>query len=185
MTMSVDGFIADRSGDVNRLYPDLAELRETELLQESIRTTGAVLMGRHAYDMAQGDFTGYEFQVPIFVLTNHVPEKAAKGENGQLSFHFVTDGIKSAFEKARAAAGHKNVVVIGGADTTQQCIRAGLFDEIMVGIVPVLLGEGIRLFEHLGDQQIELIKTKVIESPGRIDILYRVVRDSGGSREIS
>jgi dihydrofolate reductase len=185
MTMSVDGFIADRSGDVNRLYPDLAELRKTDLLQESIRTTGAVLMGRHAYDMAQGDFTGYEFQVPIFVLTHHVPEKAAKGENGRLSFHFVTDGIKSALEKARAAAGDKNVVVIGGANTTQQCIRAELFDEIMVGIVPVLLGEGIRLFEYLGSQQIELIKTKVIESPGSIDILYRVVRDSGDSHEIS
>jgi len=65
VTMSIDGFIADRNTDVSRLYPDLDELRKTELLQGSIRTTGAVVMGRHAYDMAQGDFTGYEYQVPI------------------------------------------------------------------------------------------------------------------------
>src|SRR6266700_3662106 len=94
MTMSLDGFVNDRNGDVLSLYPDLAALRETELLQESINTTGAVVMGRHAYDMAQGDFTNYEYQVPIFVLTHVVPEKVAKGQNGQLTFTFVTDGIE-------------------------------------------------------------------------------------------
>ena len=71
--MSVVGFIAGHGRDVNRLYPDLIELRKTELLKEQIRTTWAVLMGRHAYDMAQEDFTGYEFQVPIFVLTPDFP----------------------------------------------------------------------------------------------------------------
>src|SRR5207249_3435023 len=79
-TMSLDGFINDRNGSVQSLYPDLEELRKTEMLQESIRTTGAVVMGRHAYDMGEGDFTDYEYQVPIFVLTHHVPEKVAKGE---------------------------------------------------------------------------------------------------------
>ncbi len=64
-TMSLDGFIADRHGDVSRLYPDLDALRKTEMLQEEIRTTGAVVMGRHAYDMAQGDLTGYEFRCCI------------------------------------------------------------------------------------------------------------------------
>jgi dihydrofolate reductase len=85
MTMSLDGFVNDRNGDVSRLYPDLAALRQTEMLQESIKTTGAVVMGRRAYDMAEGDFTDYEFQVPVFVLTHHVPEKVAKGENEKLS----------------------------------------------------------------------------------------------------
>ena len=77
-TMSLDGFMSDRHGDISRLYPDLQALRRTEMLQEEIQTTGAVVMGRRAYDMAEGDVTDYEFQVPIFVLTHHVPEKVAK-----------------------------------------------------------------------------------------------------------
>ena len=176
MAMSLDGFVNDRNGDVGRLYPDLEALRKTEMLQELIKTTGAVVMGRHAYAMAEGDFTGYEFQVPIFVLSHAVPEKVAKGENERLSFTFVTDGIESAIEKAKAAAGDKYVTVIGGANTAQQCIQAGLLDEIQIGIVPVLLGEGLRLFEHIGTEQIELESTRVIESPGRTDLRFRVVK---------
>src|SRR5207302_6837561 len=118
-TMSLDGFMNDRNGDVNRLYPDLQALRSTEMLQEEIRTTGAVVMGRRAYDMAEGDLTDYEYQVPIFVLTHHVPEKVAKGENERLTFTFVTDGVESALEKAKEAAGDENVMVIGGANTAQ------------------------------------------------------------------
>jgi dihydrofolate reductase len=176
MTMSLDGFVNDRNGDVLSLYPDLAALRETELLQESINTTGAVVMGRHAYDMAKGDFTNYEYQVPIFVLTHVVPEKVAKGQNGQLTFTFVTDGIESAIGRAKAAAGDKYVTVIGGTSTTQQLIKARLFDEIEVGIVPVLLCEGLRLFEHLGAEQIQLERVRVIESPSRTDLRFRVVQ---------
>ena len=140
MTISLDGFVNDRNGDVSRLYPDLAALRQTEMLQEEIKTTGAVVMGRRAYNMAEGDFTGYEFQVPIFVLTHHIPEKVAKGENEKLSFTFVTDGIESAIEQAKAAAGEKYVAVIGGPATVQQCIEKGLLDEIQIGIVRILLG---------------------------------------------
>jgi dihydrofolate reductase len=175
-TMSLDGFVNDRNGDVSRLYPDLDALRKTEVLQESIHTTGAVVMGRRAYDMAEGDFTDYEFQVPIFVLTHDAPEKAAKGENERLTFTFVTGGIESAIEKAKVAAGDKYVTVIGGANTAQQLIKKGLLDEIQVGLVPVLLGEGLRFFEHLGTEQIELERIRVIESPGRTDIRFRVVK---------
>jgi dihydrofolate reductase len=175
-TMSLDGFIADRNGNVGRLYPDLAELRKAEFLQESIRNTGAVVMGRHAYDMAQGDFTGYEYQVPIFVLTHEPPEKETKGQNEGLRIAFVTNGIESAIAQAKAAAGDKDVTVVGGADTAQQCLRAGLVDELEIGIVPVLLGEGLRFFEHLGDEQIELERIRVLESPGRTDVLFRVVK---------
>src|SRR5947209_8461457 len=95
-TMSLDGFIADRNGDLSRLYPDLGELRKTEFLQESINNTGAVVMGRHAYDMAEGDLTGYEYQVPIFVVTHEAPAQVAKGQNGSLTLTYVTDGIESA-----------------------------------------------------------------------------------------
>ena len=127
-------------------------------------------------DMAQGDLTGYEYQVPIFVLTHQAPEKAAKGENERLAFTFVTDGIESAIEKARAAAGDKDVTVIGGANTAQQIIRAGLADELHIGIVPVLFGEGLRFFDNLGAEQTELERIRVLESPTRTDILFRVVQ---------
>ncbi len=177
MTMSLDGFIHDRKGDVSRLYPDLGALRQTEVLQESIKTTGAVVMGRRAYDMAEGDFTDYEFQVPIFVLTHDVPDMVAKGENERLTFTFVTDGIESAIEKAKAVAGDKYVTVIGGANIAQQCIKKGLLDEIQLGIVPILLGEGLRLFEHVGSEQIELERMRVLESPTRTDLRFRVIKE--------
>src|ERR1051325_10033992 len=100
-TMSLDGFMNDRQGSLGRLYPNLDDLRTTEMLQESMQRTGAVVMGRHAYDLADGDFTGYEYQVPIFVLTHHPPKQASKGTNEKLIITFVTDGIERAIEKAK------------------------------------------------------------------------------------
>ena len=175
-TMSLDWFMNDRHGDVSRLYSDFEALHSTEMLQEEIRTTGAVVMGRHAYNMAQGDLTDYEFQVPIFVLTHHIPQQVIKGENDKLTVTFVTDGIQRAIEKAKAAAGDKHVMVVGGANTAQQCLRAGLVDEIHIGIVPVLLGEGLRFFEPPINEQLELERTRVFESPTRTDLWFRVVK---------
>ncbi|HLZ63959.1 MAG TPA: dihydrofolate reductase family protein [Ktedonosporobacter sp.] len=175
-TMSLDGFMNDRHGDVSRLYPNLEALRTIEMLQEEMQMTGAVVMGRRSYDMAEGDLTDYEYQVPIFVLTHHVPEKRPKGENDQLTVTFVTGNIESALEKAKAAAGDKQVTVVGGANTAQQCLRAGLVDEIHIGIVPILLGEGLRFFESLVDEHIELERTRVFASPTRTDIWFRVVK---------
>jgi dihydrofolate reductase len=176
MIISLDGYLNDRNGDVSRLYPDMNALRESEAIQEAIRTTGAVVMGKRAYEMAQGDFTGYEFQTPIFVLTHHVPEKAAKGENEQLKFHFVTDGVQSAIEQAKRAAGDKDVTVIGGADVAQQLIRAGLVDEIEVDIAPILLGSGTKLFGNQGDEAIELEQVEVKEYLGMAHLRFRVVK---------
>jgi dihydrofolate reductase len=176
LTMSLDGYINDRNGSVGRLYPDFAEYRDSELLQESIRSTGAVVMGRHAYDMANGDFTDYEFQVPIFVITHEAPQRVAKGENDALSFIFVTNGVKTAIERARAAARDKDVTPVGGANAAQQCLAEGLVDELQVDVMSVLLGGGLRLFEHLGDAQIELEKLKVIEIPTRTHLRFRVVK---------
>jgi dihydrofolate reductase len=173
-TMSLDGLMNDRDGDVGRLYPDFKALRETEMLQEEIRMTGAVVMGRRSYEMGEGDFTGYEYQVPIFVLTHHIPAQAIKGENDRLTVTFVTDGIESAIEKAKAAAGDKQVTVVGGAHTAQQCLRAGLVDEIHMGIVPVLLGEGLRFFEPPDNEQMKLERIRVFESPTRTDLWFRV-----------
>jgi dihydrofolate reductase len=176
-TMSLDGFINDRKGDISCLYPDLEALRKTELLAEAIETTGAVVMGRHAYAMGDPDAyaDAYEYQVPIFVLTHTVPEKRPK-ENDRLTFTFVTSGIERAIEQAKAAAGDKHVMVIGGANTAQQCIRARLCDEIQIGIIPVLLGDGLRFFEYPGGEPIELERIRVIESPARTDLWFRVIK---------
>ena len=174
MTISLDGFVNDRNGSVARLYPDLAALRKTEFLQEAIANTGAAIMGRRTYEMANGDFTGYEFQVPIFVITHHPPKAAAKGENSKLSFEFVGD-LNDAVKKATRAAGSKWVTVVGGASTTQQCLLAGLADELHIGIVPVLFGAGLRLFENLEADQVRLETIEVLKSPNRTDIRYRVV----------
>ena len=173
-TMSLDGFMNDRIGSVESLYPDLSELRETEMLQESMKSTGAVVMGRHAFDMAQGDLTGYEYQVPIFVLTHHPPQTVTKGQNDKLKIIFVTDGIESAIQRAKAAAGEKDVTVVGGAKTAQQIINARLFDELQIGIVPILLGGGLRFFDNASIENVELEKIRVLESAGRIDLRYRV-----------
>lgn len=173
-TMSLDGFMNDRQGSLGSLYPSLEEMRDTEMLQESMRTTGAVVMGRHAYDLADGDFTDYEYQVPIFVLTHHPPQQATKGQNEKLSIHFVTDGIESAIAKAKAAAGEKDVTIVGGASTSQQVINARLFDEIHIGIVPLLLGGGLRFFDNIAIEQTELEKINILESPSRIDLQYRL-----------
>jgi dihydrofolate reductase len=175
-TMSLDWFMSDRNGDVSRLYPDFEALHNTEMLQEEILLTGAVVMGRRAYNMAEGDLTGYEYQVPIFVLTHHPPEQRPKGENDQLTVTFVTDGIESAIERAKAAAGDKQVTVVGGANTAQQCLRAGLVDEIHIGVVPVLLGEGLRFFEPLANEQMKLERTRVFASETRTDLWFRVVK---------
>ena len=174
MIMSLDGFVQDR---VAALYPDLDALVKTKLIQDEIKTTGAVVMGRHAYDMAQDDFTNYEFQVPIFVVTHHIPERVTKGENDKLKFHVVTDGIAQAIHQAKAIAGEKDVMVIGGANTIQQLLRAGLVDELAVGIMPVLLGEGLRLFENIGGTPIALEKIELTELPaGGTHFRFRVLK---------
>jgi dihydrofolate reductase len=176
MTTSLDGFVNDRNGSVERLYPDVEALRKTEFLQEAIAYTGAVVMGRRAYDMSNGDFTGYEFQVPIFVVTHRPPKESTKGQNANLTITFVTDGPEAAVQQAKKAAGTRDVTVVGGAATAQQIIRAGLADELEVGIVPVLFGEGLRLFENLGGQAPRFETMRVLDSPGRTDIKYRVIK---------
>jgi dihydrofolate reductase len=158
MTISVDGFINDRNGSVAALYPDLAALRETEPLSESIQNTGAVVMGRNSFAMAEDPDSladHYEYQVPIFVLTHQPPKKHPK-ENSALTFTFVTDGIESAIRQAKAAASEKDVTVIGATNTAQQCLKVGLADELHIDIMPVLLGAGLRLFEATGMDQIQL-----------------------------
>lgn len=175
-TISLDGFMNDRDGDISRLYPDFDVLHETEMLKEEIRATGAVVMGRRSYDMGQGDFTDYEYQVPIFVVTHHAPAQPPKGQNDRLRITFVTDGVESAIAQAKVAAGDRHVTVVGGADTARQCLSAGLVDEIHMGIAPVCFGEGLRFFAPGAIESLTLEQIRVFESPTRTDLWFRVVR---------
>jgi len=179
MTMSLDGFINDRNGSVAALYPDLADWRETESGKESIQNTGAVVMGRNSYAMSEDPdwFAGnYEYQVPIFVLTHAPPEKHPE-ETKDLTFTFVTDGIESAIEQAKVAAGDREVNIIGAASTARQCLKEGLADELHVDIMPVLLGSGLRIFEDLGTETIRLERIKVTELPGgRTHLRFRILK---------
>jgi dihydrofolate reductase len=176
-TMSLDGFINDRNGSVEALYPDLAALRYTGPMRESIQNTGAVVMGRNSYAMAEDPdwFAGnYEYQVPIFVLTHKIPEKMPK-QTANLTFTFVTDGIESAIRQAKAAAGDQDVNIIGAPSTARQCLEAGLADELHIDIMPVLLGAGLRLFDEISPGQVRLERTKVVELPaGRTHLEFRI-----------
>lgn len=178
MSMSLDGFVNDRNGSVEKLYPDFAEMHDVPSFQAMLKNTGAVIMGRHVYEMAdpfKWANDDYEFQTPIFVLTHRPPTKFPKG-NGRLSFTFVTDGIESAVSQAKKAAGEKDLQVLG-ASTIQQCFNAGLCDELEINIIPVLLGKGLRLFENIDTDKIELerIKTEEITS-ARTSITFKVTK---------
>jgi len=183
LTISMDGFINDRNGSVEALYSDLDTLRDTEPMRESIQNTGAVVMGRNSFDMAEDPDSyadNYEFQVPIFVLTRKPPSKHPK-ETRTLTFTFITDGVASAIEQAKAAAGDRNVTIIGGASVAQQCLKAGLVDELEIDIMPVLLGGGLRLFEGIGAEPLRLERVKVMGLPaGRTHLRFRILRQEKG-----
>ena len=178
-TMSVDGFINDRNGSVAALYPDLETWQYTKPGRESIQNTGAVVMGRNSFAMAEDPDSlaeNYEYQVPIFVLT-HKPPQRHPLENDRLTFTFVTDGIESAIRQAKAAAGDKNVTVIGAPSTARQCLNAGLADELHIDIMPVLLGAGLRFFDDIEAVQLQLERLQVIDLPGgRTHLRFRFVK---------
>jgi dihydrofolate reductase len=158
MAMSLDGFIATQKKTY--LYP-IDDLKNTKALRQLIKKAGAVVMDKEAYNLAKGDFTNYEYQLPLFVTIPKAPSKIAKGENEKLKFTFVTDGIESAIEKAKAVAKNKNVMVIGLVDAAQQSLKSKKIDEIIIRLLPLLLGKGVRLFENFGKGNIKL---KIVES---------------------
>lgn len=178
MTVSFDGFINDKNGSVEKLYSDFGEIHDVSSFQETINNTGAVVMGKHAFEMGDPDSyaVAYEFQVPIFVLSHNPPNKHPK-ETDTLKFTFVTDGIESAISQAKQAAGDKDIQLIGGASTFQQCLNAGLCDEIHVDVVPVLLGDGLKLFDNIDPDKIKLEKIRIEETTSvRTGFILKVVK---------
>ena len=158
---------------------------DSEILEESMNATGATVMGRRMFSGGEGPWEddpnagGWwgddpPFHQPVFVLTHHAHEPVTK--RGGTTITFVTDGIEAALEEARAAAAEKDVLVAGGATVAQQYLRAGLLDELQIHLAPILLGGGVRLFDQLGANDVELESTRVIESPAVTHLRFRVVK---------
>jgi dihydrofolate reductase len=146
--------------------------QSAELLRGAHGSMGALVTGRRTFDITNGWGGNPPLGVPTFVVTHTVPQEWTYEGS---PFAFVTDGVESAVEKAKRAAGDKDVAV-GTASIVQQCIRAGLLDEIHVDLAPVLLGGGVRLFDHLGAGPIELERTRVVEGTGVTHLTFRVVK---------
>ena len=156
---------------------------DDSLFRESLERNGAVIMGRRMFSGGEGPWEsdpkadgwwGDEppFHVPVFVLTHHAREAVSK--EGGTTYNFVTDGIESALEQARAAAGDKDVLIAGGAEVAQQYLKAGLLEEIMLHVAPLVLGGGVRLLEGLGPDDAKLELTEVVSSPSVTHIRYAV-----------
>jgi dihydrofolate reductase len=154
---------------------------ESEMVAEGLASTGAVVMGRRMFSGGAGSWDddpnasgwwGEEppFRNPVFVLTHHEREPLALGAT---TFTFVTDGVEAGVERAREAAGDKDVLVAGGASVAQQVLRAGLLDEMQIHLVPVLLGRGTRLLDDL-PPDLRLERARVIDSPVT-HLRYRVL----------
>jgi dihydrofolate reductase len=154
----------------------------SEVVEQSLENIGATVMGRnmfggrraweeHPWDGWWGDEP--PFHTPVFIVTHHPREPLAK--KGGTTFTFVTDGIESALERARDAAGGKDVALGGGANVAQQFLKAGLIDEMTIHLVPVLLGDGARLFDDLGGAEIGLECVRAIAAPAVTHLTYRVV----------
>jgi dihydrofolate reductase len=188
-TMSLDGFIAGPTGDVGPLFrwyfsgdtdfqgssndPVFRISRASaELLREEWDNLGAIVTGRRDFEVSEAWGGNSPLGVPIFIVT-HTPPQEWTGEDSP--FTFVTDGVESAIQKARQAAGDKNVGV-GGSTITQQALKAGLLDEIQINLAPILLGAGIRLFDNLGEA-IDLEKIKVVDTPDVTHLRFRVVKE--------
>jgi dihydrofolate reductase len=143
-----------------------------ELLQEEWGKLGAMVAGRRMFDIAHAWGGNPPGGGPCFIVTHNPPQEWVKPHS---PFTFVTDGVESAVAKAKQAAGDKDVA-ISSASIAQQCIKAGLLDDIQIDLAPVLLGGGIRLFNNLGAAPIELDIMRVVEGFGVTHLKYRVVK---------
>lgn len=184
LAVSLDGFIAKRDDDVGPLHDwyfsgDTPSRRaegfslfepSRALFDEAVERTGAVVVGRRTFDLTHGWGGNPPVTAAYFVVTHHSPPEVAQGTS---SFTVVTKGVARAIELARTAAGDKRVSIMG-ASVAQQALRAGLVDALVIHMVPVLLGDGIRLFQDVG--AVALRTERVVEAPGVTHMFFRVDR---------
>lgn len=194
MTMSLDGFVAGPndspdnglgdggdalfnwyfSGDteisVSEGTPVLKVLQQSaEILKEALAAYGVGVWGRKTFDIARA-WGGHPPGSPAFIVTHTVPQEWVYDGS---PFIFVTDGVESAIQQAKKAAGEKDVVVCT-ASILQQCLNLGLVDEIHLDVAPLLLGKGVRLFDHLNIEPIKLERIRAIDAPGVTHLGFRV-----------
>jgi dihydrofolate reductase len=152
---------------------------DSQVLDEAVMNVGAYVMGRKMFGGGAGPWdTSWRgwwgedppYHVPVFVLTHHPREPLAM--RGSTTFNFVTDGFQAALERARSAAGERDVVIAGGASAIRQYLEAGLLDELYLHVVPVILGAGERLLQDVGDPTLEPVE--VVASPAVTHIKYRI-----------
>ena len=156
----------------------------SEAVEESLHNIGATVMGRRMFGGGPGPWgeqpwEGWwgvdpPFHTPVFVLTHHQREPLEK--QGGTTFHFVTDGIEPALERAFEAAEGKDVAIGGGASVAQRYLAAGLLDQLQITVVPVLLGAGTRLFDDAAGGGVELEPLRMVEGPEAVHLSYRVVK---------
>ncbi|VVJ24501.1 Dihydrofolate reductase homolog [Amycolatopsis camponoti] len=186
MSMSLDGFVADPQDRIDHLFGwfgsgdvevptavEWATFKTSEasakMLRDAMDNVGALIAGRHLFDITQGWGGQHPMGVPVFVVTHEPP---ADWPHPDAPFTFVTDGVESAVEQAKKAAGDKNVAV-ASTKIAQQCLNLGLLDGIQVDLVPVLLGSGVRFFDDL-DTTTMLTGPEVVEGTGVTHLSYRV-----------
>jgi dihydrofolate reductase len=146
---------------------------DARMVRDLFAATGAVVLGKRTFDLGLEPWGGTPFPVPCFVLTHEARDDLVTNTG---TFAFVTDGIERAVRRAQAAAGDKDVLVMGGPTVARQAVRAGLVDEIRLHLVPVLFGVGTRLFDDLGTKHIELEPTEVVASPAATHLRFQVVK---------
>ena len=186
ISMSLDGFMTaanqrpdEPMGDGGLRLVDWAfgeDERDRAILTDGIASIGAVIVGRRTYDTSLpwwgSDGPTGAARLPVFVVSHSVPDETPEGG----VYAFVTGGIERALEAAKAAAGDKDVTVMGGAQTGQQFIAAGLVDELSLHVVPVLFGAGTRMFDNLGDAHIALEPSATVQTPRATHLRLRIAR---------
>jgi dihydrofolate reductase len=189
LSVSLDGFITGpgptRQAPLGiggeRLQDWLFDPGSRQVLEQSVRDTGAIVVGRRWFDMVDGWGGQPPLSARYFVLTHAVPPRwqASTGS----PFTFVTDGLASAIQQAQAAAGGRDVAV-GGANVAQQCLAAGLLDQVLLHVVPVLFGGGTRLFAvaDMGAAPIALQQTAVVHGQDVTHLRFRVVKPAASGR---
>ena len=169
VVMSLDGYIAAPGDDMSWIFDVFGP---SATVDEMVSTTGAIVMGRRTYEVEDRDRPGVyggRWKGALFVLTHEPPARVPDWMTGT----FV-DGVEDAVAHAKAAAGDAKVGLLG-ASVARQCLDAGLLDEIVVQVAPVLLGDGVRVFDLPGGRQIKLEKTTVAESGRLTDLSFRVL----------
>ena len=156
----------------------------TRVVEEARENIGAAVMGRNMFGPIGGGawdegWTGWwgdnpPYHYPVFIVTHH-PRDPVEMEGGT-TFHFVTDGIESALDQARDAAGGKDVGLWGGGNIAGQYLAAGLLDVLELHVVPLVLGDGARLFDNLRDAEVQLEQVRAVEAPGVTHLKYRTVK---------